>query len=245
MKKQFALVGCLVCLSGCMTFTETEITKALPNDIAQRNNYVPTAEWKYELGELAGSILIERKTQVDGKLFYLGERIIKNQTEPEVKAISDGQLIRMYIDNSADAKLKIIGLGGVDLDVKKKMEFTYTDSSRAFIKQSDWDKSALTVEANKPLKNNEKAKYFIQGVLLSLLQRQEYSYAGSKTNATVNGSGMQVDSSIYSSSGVLTKDYAIHLTLRDLSDFKTDNKKIYSEESEVKGIWIQGQLTRE
>jgi len=220
MKKLLSLTLVSLVLSGCVSFTETQLVRDLPNDIANRNNIIPTAEWKYELAQLAGSVLVERETPVDGSKYYFSKRIIKASTEPEAKAIPEGVLIELITDNKADAKLKLLAAGGVDISGEQKIEFRYIDSARVFIKYEDIDLPSVIAEANKSAGPNVKNRWYVQGALLSVTQRKVFTKVQGVLQKTVSGSGFEADSDIYSSNSKATKDYAIHLTLRRLDDFK-------------------------
>lgn len=251
MIKKFILLTALVFLMcGCITFTQTDITTTIPRDIKIRNNFFPTAEWKYELAELAGSILVERKEPVDGQKYYLSKRIIKPGTEPTIEAIPDGLLIEIIVDDSADTKLKTISIGNIALGAKKKMAFTYSDASRVFIKYQDLDITAIIAEANKEPGPNTENRWFIQGALLSLIQRKIYNEAKGGISTNLIGSAFKAEGNIYHKASKTTKDYAIHLTLRDLDEFieadqeeltellKSTEELIISTE----GLWITSDL---
>jgi len=241
--KKISYLLLAISLSSCVSFTSTPIITHLPKDIADRNNYLNTADWKYELAELAGSILILYKTPVDGKMYDLGKRIINKNLEPKVEIITGGEIAKYLIDNHVEEKLKVIGLGDVQLSNKDKVEFTYTDTTRVFIKQIDWDYQALKEEANKNFGANIEARYFIQGALLSSIQRKKYSEVNSGLTTIIEGTGLKAGGKIYSSNSAIEKDFTIHLTLRNLDDFKGELFRSYTPNN-VKGLWITDILDR-
>lgn len=240
MKNIISVIVILV-MTGCTTFTEQPVITEVPNDIKDRNNYLPTAQWKYELTELAGSVLVKyKKADQDGKLWDVKDRIIKSGTEPQKTSISDGELLTRLVDNRADAKLKAIGIGGASLSNKQKMEFTFSDARRVFIPSGDFDREALKKEAEKPLKDNEEAKYYVRGALLSVIQRRIFTEIEGSILKNIATSGLKADGKLYNSETNHTKDFAIHLTLISLSDFGDEFESSVDEfnSDAIKGLWI-------
>lgn len=217
---QLSLAACVLCIS-CVSFTDAQVTRSIPRDIADRNTFMPTATWKRHLSELGGSILYEM-TPGSNEAYELSTlRVLKSGTRPVETIIppDEGVLLEVLIDSSASANLKAIGVGNAGLSAKEKMSFTYRDVSEVFIPSSDWDRTALSAEAKKPMPKGVTRRYYIQAALLSGIQRKKYSEVSGTFKKAVDGTGIGADGEIYSSSDTFSQDYAIHLTLRDLAEF--------------------------
>jgi hypothetical protein len=215
----------LVCsmVWGCVSFADSTVEHSLPNDIAARNTFLPTATWKRHLGELAGSILSEMEQGGANDLWQLStDRYLKSGAVLEETMIppDEGLLIEVLTDNKADARLSLLAFGSASIGAKEKMSFTYRDTTEVFAPGSSLDLDRLRSEAGKPNPPGVKARYVIQAALLSSIQRKKYTEVEGTFKKTVNGSGIGADGSIYSSDARLTHDYAIHLTLRKLSSFQ-------------------------
>ncbi len=235
------MVACFT--SGCVTFADMQVDKIPSQEIARRNNFIPTAEWRRHLGQLVGTILLEKTAGAPEDRWVLGSRFIKAGKEPIITLVpkDQGVLAQFLIDNSADVTLKALGVGSGSLSGKQKMSFTYADSADAFISFEDIDRDALRAEANKPMPAGVTKRYFIQAALLADIQRRLFTEVSGGLTKTVAGDGIGADGKVYSSNTKFVQDYSIHLTLRDLDDFKGEKAlvEILSDRSrQVQGLLI-------
>lgn len=224
MKKRFSvLLALLSFVCACVKFSPTEITRVLPSDIAERNNLIQTAQWREHLDELVGGILIETVDAQGTQQFTIGiRRFLKPNEKPVFRTYSesDGKLLEFIIDNKADAKLQILAFGGANIGAEQKMLFHYSDVSDVWLNDGQFDTAALRNEANQSTDPSIKNRWFIQGALLSTIQKKIFTKVQGGLNRTVTGIGFSAEGQIYHSTSTFTKDYAIHLTLRHLDLFR-------------------------
>jgi len=243
-KKCLVLLVSLSLISACVRFSPMEITRVLPNDIADRNNVIQTAQWREHLDELVGAILIETEDAQGTKQFTVGiERYLNPNEKPAFRTYSEseGKLLEIITDNQADAKLQILAFGDVNITAEQKMLFQYSDVSDVWLKDGQFNIDALRNEANRSTDPTVKNRYFIQGALLSTMQKKLFTKVQGGLSKTVTGIGFSAEGKIYHSTSVFTKDYAIHLTLRDLDLFKGTDAEV----QEIKPYLIKKETAKE
>ncbi len=216
-------------LSGCVKFSPTAVVRTLPNDIADRNNLLPTAQLREHMEELIGAILIEIEDPT-GQLNYelSTQKYLTSDAKPVLKSYSEneGTMVDILIDNKADVKLQALAFGGASLGAEQKMQFLYSDVADVWINDQYFDNQALRNEANRTVPNNIRNRWLIQGTLLSSIQTKTFTKVSGGLTKTVVGTGISAEGEVYSSASAFTKDFALHLTLRHIDLFKGTDQEV-------------------
>jgi hypothetical protein len=246
MNKLLYLSLILLSVSGCVSFVDTSIDTTLPQDVTDRNHVVITADWRDELVELSGTVLYEPK---DPKQRWRAGRRIISGTEPKLLFIASDDpnrvLAEVMIDSSSSNGLSAIGLGSIAVTGKDKLDFKYEDVSRVFINWADIDHSTIMKEKKTAMPDDAKRRWFVQGVRLATIHHRRFTEVTGKFNKTVGGEGIGVNGDVFNASRKLTRDFAIHVTLRDIDRWPNDpmnknNQKKYfiKQKPEIKGLSI-------
>ena len=105
-----------VATSGCVSFVDTAVESTLPRDVTDRNHVVKTADWRDELVELAGTVLLE--PQESDQAWQAGRRIVVAGKEPTLTLIPSDDPDRgglpqviWWIPAQADAHHRLYGWG--------------------------------------------------------------------------------------------------------------------------------------
>jgi hypothetical protein len=222
-KKLLLLLLSLSLVCACVKFSPIQLTRTLPNDIAERNNLIETAQWRSHLDDLVGAVLLESEDPQEGRIYSVSAgKFIASDATPVFSTFSEteGKLIEIIIDNKADAKLQYLALGSATLGAEEKLLFHYCDVSDVWIKYEQIDLEALKREAERVTDPTIKNRWFIQGALLSAIQKKVFTKVSGGLSKTVTGVGFSAEGGIYHSTSTFTKDYAIHLTLRHIDLFR-------------------------
>ena len=209
------LVQSMIFLS-CVTFSPIDIDTTLPNDIKNRMLYKDTAQWKYHLDELVGSIIYEK----DNGEYSIGKRIIKDGTKLVKDPLDLAQAYHLFINDKADASLSMLAFAGGSISQEQKAEIKIVDILSYFIVYNDFDLGNIKKEFNLPLPKGYKNRYYIQGAILSSVTKNIYQSATKGINTHIVGTGISADGSIYSGSikSVEAPDFFIGITVRDQAD---------------------------
>ena len=213
------------------------LTQASPDELKQRNVYLPEKAFNYELDELTGAVLVQYQQPVDGKRWAISRQIttpgVALRNQPMIKPVR----FEGFVAKPKEKLLRALAYGAPNKKGEALTHFAYSDIRSLSIDMEQLNTKALTEEANLPKQENVQAKYYVTAATLGVVHRRALSPFESQNTAnsamvsTWNGEQ-------YSAGKDFDNQLVISLKLVPMSTFATPRSEDDNQASEVSGLFI-------
>jgi len=206
-----AFIGCGV------RFKDAPINLELPDDFKTRNLLDRTAIWRFNMPELAGTVLY---LEQDGS-YSRHRRFVKEGYVAILRFVEDSEkkIYSSRVDRGIVAEGSYL-VFAANLDAKQIAEVNIEDVSLVFINDADIPWERLVEEANAQAPNPGIHRYWIQAALLSSITIDYYSEISTSASGVV-GETFGAKGNVYNKQGTTAHDYKISLELIDLDRLRS------------------------
>lgn len=219
-----AAVGC----SG-LRFGSVPVNEELPEDWKNRNLYHNTAHFKYQLQDLAGSLL--QKKEGEKEFTRIGRQVAPGYV-PALKVIDDGKVYESKVDRGAEVQGSYLAWVA-KLQGNQKAGVLIQDVSSVFIPYPDipWKELAKLAVANPPQPGVQ--RFYVQGALLSSIVIEKYMEIEASASG-VMGPAVGIGGKVYARQGSVSRDFRIALELIDIDKL---NREILASAEKSPEAW--------
>jgi hypothetical protein len=211
-------LGLALSLLGCsgLKFTDQPVNAPLPTELSQRRYFDAVGAYQRNLDALVGHILYARKSATGGcnvqnfDELALGRR---QYLKAGTKLVPDNQAAPRYeskIESGMAASSQLFTFAA-HFNADQRAEVSISDAVFLFIKDTEIPQDDLDKVADSPMADDECDRFYIRGVVLSVIQYKTYQRIDA--DATTSGNAFGASGKVFGEGKSFSLDLKLGVNL--------------------------------